>query len=64
MTADANGEVRATMLFNPYIVDTSWTAPNVKARLFQKTGSVISGKLFGTDYLDAPISDQPGTPRQ
>ena len=60
MTADVNGEVRATMLYNPYIVDTSWTLPNAQARLFQKTSNVIPSKLFGTDYLDAPTSDQPG----
>ena len=59
MCTDANGEVRSTMLFNPHIVDPENTAGGI-ARLFPKTGSIVPSKLFGTDYLAAPTSDQGG----
>jgi prepilin-type N-terminal cleavage/methylation domain-containing protein len=63
MTVDAGGNganpaVRDTWLFNPHVVDPSQQSGWV--REFQKTSSIIAGKLFGTDYLDAPTSDQPG----
>jgi hypothetical protein len=45
------------MLYNPHIVDPT---NGVTMRLFQKTSSIIPGKLFGTDYLDAPTNDAPG----
>jgi hypothetical protein len=28
--------------------------------LFQKTSNIIPAKLFGTDYIDTPLSDAPG----
>ena len=46
--------VRGTMEYNPQIVDpTNGTSVNPKgcARLYQTTGSVRGGKLFGVDYL-------------
>jgi len=49
--------VRESMLYNPHIIDS--TNAIVK-RLYQKTGSAIPSKLFGTDYLDTPTSDAPG----
>jgi prepilin-type N-terminal cleavage/methylation domain-containing protein len=57
MSSDANGEIRGTMLYNPHTVDPT-NGNNL--RLFQKTSSIVPSKLFGTDYLDTPISDQPG----
>ena len=56
MSTDAYGEVRDTMLYNPHLVNPT----NSTLRLFQKTGSIVPGMLFGTDYLDTPISDQGG----
>jgi prepilin-type N-terminal cleavage/methylation domain-containing protein len=52
----ANPAVRGTMLFNPHLVNPT----NSILRLFQKTSDVIPAMLFGTDYLDAPLSDSPG----
>jgi hypothetical protein len=58
----AGPSVRGTMLYNPHVFDPTNTEPNNGgfARLFQKTSSIIPGKLFGTDYLDAPTNDAPG----
>lgn len=56
MSTDANGEVRSTMLYNPQLVNPT----NSTLRLFQKTGSIVPSRLFGTDYLDTPTSDQGG----
>jgi prepilin-type N-terminal cleavage/methylation domain-containing protein len=55
--AGGSPTVRESMLFNPHIVDPT---NGVTKRLFQKTSSGISSKLFGTDYLDTPTSDAPG----
>jgi hypothetical protein len=44
------------MLYNPHLVSQTSGA----LRLFQKTSDVIPSKLFGTDYLDTPVSDAPG----
>ncbi len=57
MSADGDGEVRDTMLYNPHVVDPT---NSVFRRQFQKTSDVIPSKLFGTDYLDTPTTDQPG----
>jgi prepilin-type N-terminal cleavage/methylation domain-containing protein len=60
MSTDSSGEIRSTMLFNPHVVDPADTEPNDGGfqRLFPKTGSIVPGKLFGTDYLATPVSDQ------
>ena len=59
MSTDVNGEVRSTMLYNPHLVNpTNYSVSSL--RLFQKTSSIIPSKLFGTDYLDTPTSDQGG----
>jgi prepilin-type N-terminal cleavage/methylation domain-containing protein len=51
--------VRDTWLYNPHLVNpTNYSSSSL--RLFQKTGSIIPGMLFGTDYLDTPPSDAPG----
>jgi prepilin-type N-terminal cleavage/methylation domain-containing protein len=61
MSTDANGEVRGTMLFNPRTVNpTNYPGANSCLRLFQKTSSIIPGKLFGLDYLASPASDLTG----
>jgi prepilin-type N-terminal cleavage/methylation domain-containing protein len=57
MSTDVNGEVRGTMLYNPHIVDPT---NGVTMRLFQKTSSIIPGKLFGTDYLADSTNDLNG----
>jgi prepilin-type N-terminal cleavage/methylation domain-containing protein len=56
MSTDGDGEVRDTMLYNPHLVNPT----NSTLRLFQKTSSLVPAKLFGTDYLDTPTSDQGG----
>jgi prepilin-type N-terminal cleavage/methylation domain-containing protein len=48
MSTDGTGQIRGTMLFNTHIVDPT---NGVNKRLFQKTSSGVSSKLFGTDYL-------------
>jgi len=57
MCTDAHGEIRSSMLFNPHVVNP---AGGNFARLFQKTGSIVPSKLFGTDYLATPTDDQGG----
>ena len=52
----ANPAVRGTMLYNPHLVNPT----NSILRQFQKTGDIVPSRLFGTDYLDAPVSDSPG----
>jgi prepilin-type N-terminal cleavage/methylation domain-containing protein len=56
MSTDGDGEVRDTMLYNPHLVNPT----NSTLRLFQKTTSIVPARLFGTDYLDTPTSDQGG----
>jgi prepilin-type N-terminal cleavage/methylation domain-containing protein len=52
----ASPAVRDTMLFNPHLVNPT----NSTLRLFQKTSSIVPAMLFGTDYLDTPVTDAPG----
>jgi prepilin-type N-terminal cleavage/methylation domain-containing protein len=53
MSTDSYGDVRDSMLFNPQVVNPMGPEPNDEARLFQKTGSVVPGRLFGMDCLIA-----------
>jgi prepilin-type N-terminal cleavage/methylation domain-containing protein len=53
----ASPAVRDTMLYNPHLVNPT----NSTFRLFQKTSNIVPSMLFGTDYLDTPITDAPGT---
>jgi prepilin-type N-terminal cleavage/methylation domain-containing protein len=51
--------VRDTWLYNPYYVNpTNYSSSSL--RLFQKTSNIIPARLFGTDYIDTPLSDAPG----
>ena len=58
----AGPSVRGSMLYNPHVFDPTNTEPNNGGlvRLFQKTGSIVPAKVFGTDYLDAPTNDAHG----
>jgi prepilin-type N-terminal cleavage/methylation domain-containing protein len=51
MSTDTNGWVRSSMMFNPEIVNPMGVLPTDAARLFQKTSSLIAGRLFGMDSL-------------
>ena len=53
MSTDNYGDVQDSMLFNPHIVDPMNIKPNAYVRLFPKTSSIVSGRLFGMDCLDA-----------
>jgi prepilin-type N-terminal cleavage/methylation domain-containing protein len=51
MSTDAFGEVRDSMFFNPELVNPIGGQYN--QRLFPKTSSLIPGRLFGMDCVDA-----------
>ena len=51
MSTDTNGWVHSSMMFNPEVVNPMGTLPSDRARLFQKTSSLIAGRLFGMDCL-------------
>jgi hypothetical protein len=53
MSTDANGWVRSSMLYNPEVVDLGPSAPANGLRRFPKTSTLIAGKLFGMDALQA-----------
>ncbi len=58
MTTDVNGEIRDTWLYNPHVIITAGSS--VFPRAYPKTSGALPSALFGTDYLDTPVSDQPG----
>jgi prepilin-type processing-associated H-X9-DG protein len=53
MSTDNYGVIEDTMLFNPQIDDPLCTNTSVEAspRLFPKTSSLVSGRLFGMDSV-------------
>jgi prepilin-type N-terminal cleavage/methylation domain-containing protein len=53
MSTDNYGNVRDSMYFNPHIVDPSGVAPSAYVRLYPKTRSIVPGKVFGMDCLQA-----------
>jgi hypothetical protein len=48
-----DGPMRSSMLFNPQVVNPMGPLPVDTIRLFPKTSSIIPGRLFGTDDLQA-----------
>jgi prepilin-type N-terminal cleavage/methylation domain-containing protein len=57
MSTDMYGEVRDSMYFNPEVVNPAGEKPSDAQRIFPKTSSIIPGRLFGMDCLDALTND-------
>jgi hypothetical protein len=53
MSTDTNGWVRSSMLYNPEVVNPGPAPPVNGSRRFPKISSLIGGKLFGMDSLQA-----------
>ena len=53
MSTDNYGDVRDSVLFNPHVVDPLGVVPNASVRLYPKSSSIVPGKLFAMDCLQA-----------
>jgi prepilin-type N-terminal cleavage/methylation domain-containing protein len=61
MSTDTNGFIRGSMLFNPQVVNPFGGLPIDSVRLFQKTSSVVPGRLFGMDSVQTEVRATGGT---